>query len=191
MLHLPFSFCSTCIDIANDSVICTDYRGNGSYLNYTTDIDILLLESDVIDYIESNIISDQCREFLMVAVCTIIYPVCTDSGTVQQLCSEKCALNENTCAQEVADIIEYINEWLGDPVINFTLNCSNSLEFVELYLESSVCYDDCLSISVVSDSDNNTDNATSVPTNSTVVTAPTMPLSIPDMYVCCEAYVSC
>ena len=90
MLHLPFSFCSTCIDIAKNSVICTDYRGNGSYLNYTTDIDIMLLESDVINYIESNIASDQCREFLMVAVCTIIYPVCTEIGTVKRLCSEVC-----------------------------------------------------------------------------------------------------
>lgn len=185
MLHLPFSFFSTCIDIANDSVICTDYRGNGSYPNYTTDIDLLLLESDVFDYIESNITSDLCRDFLMVVVCATVYPVCTEDGSVQQLCSEECMLNENTCAQEVADVMEYVNEWLGDPVINFTLNCSNSLDFVELYLESLVCYDDdCFSISIASDSDNSTDNSTSVPTSSTDVTTPTTPLPIPDMYVC-------
>ena len=189
MLHLPFSFCSTCIDIANNSVICTDYRGNGSYLNYTTDIDIMLLESDVIDYIESNIASDQCREFLMVAVCTIIYPVCTEIGTVKRLCSEECALNEKTCAQEVTDVSVYLNEWLVDPAINFTINCSNSLDFVERYLESSVCYDDCFSMSIASDSDNSTDNATSVPLNSIIITTPTTPLPIPDMYVCCEEYV--
>ena len=149
----------------------------------------MLLESDVIDYIESNIASDQCREFLMIAVCTIIYPVCTEIGTVKRLCSEECALNEKTCAQEVTDVSVYLNEWLVDPAINFIINCSNSLDFVERYLESSVCYDDCFSMSIVSDSDNSTNNATSVPLNSIIITTPTTPLPIPDMYVCCEEYV--
>ena len=93
MLHLPFYFCSTCIDIANNSVICTDYRGNGSYLNYTTDIDIMLLEADIIDYIESNIASDQCREFLMVAVCTTIMSCVHRNWYCSTAVFEECALD--------------------------------------------------------------------------------------------------
>ena len=68
---------------------------------------------------------------------------------------------------------------MGDPAISFAINCSNSLNFAELYLESSVCYDDdCLSVSIVDDSVNNT----SVSTDPPPTTMPTVP--VPDMYVC-------
>lgn len=146
---------------------------------------MLFLESDVIDYIESNISSELCRDYLMVTVCNTIYPVCTENDTVKQLCSEDCALNEGMCTQESADVITYINEWMGDPVINFTLNCSNSLNFAELYLESSVCYDnDCLPISMVNGSDNYTGSGSSMPTSTpTTATMPTTPIPIPDTYV--------
>ena len=192
MCYTCICFCSTCIEMANDS-ICTGYRGNGSYLNYTSDLDVLFLESDIIDYIESNITNEPCRDYLMVTVCATIYPVCTDNDTVQQLCSEECEdILNDMCMQEAVDVIEYINEWMGDSVVNFTLNCSNSLNFAELYLESPVCYDDddCLSISIVDDSDNNTDNGTAVSTNPPPTTStptptvvPTTQLSVPEGYV--------
>ena len=167
--------------------MCTDYRGNGSYLNYTGDIDILLLESDFVDYIESNITSELCRDYLITAVCATLYPVCTENGTVQLLCPEQCedVLND-MCMQEAADVVEYINEWIGDPVVNFTLNCSNSLNFAELYLESTVCYDDnCLLILLDDDSNNSTGNSTSVPTSTptptpTPTVMPTTQVPIPN-----------
>lgn len=162
-----------------------DYRGNGSYLNYTSDIDLALLESDVFGYIEANIVSELCKDYLMVAVCATIYPMCTESDTIQQLCSEQCndILNEDMCMQDAADVVEYINEQIGDPTINFTLDCSNSVNFAELYLESSVCYDDgCLSISIDGVSDNNIEITTSMPTDPTTI-MPTTQLSIPEMYV--------
>ena len=174
-----FLFCSTCIDITNDS-ICTNYRGNGSYLNYTSEVDLLFLESDIINYIKSNISNKLCRDYLMTAVCATIYPVCIENDIVQQLCSEQCedVLND-MCTQDALDVIEYINEQMGDPAISFAINCSNSLNFAELYLESSVCYDDdCLSVSIVDDSVNNT----SVSTDPPPTTMPTVP--VPDMYVC-------
>ena len=104
-----FLFCSTCIDIANDS-ICTDYRGNGSYLNYTSEVDILFLESDIINYIKSSISNGRCRDYLMTAVCVTIYPVCIENDTVQQLCSAQCEdILNDMCTQDASDIL--MNEW--------------------------------------------------------------------------------
>lgn len=178
-----FLFCSTCIDIANDS-ICTNYRGNGSYLNYTSDSDMLFLESYITNYIKSNISSELCRDYLLTAVCATIYPICIENGTVRQLCSDQCEdILNDTCAQDAVDVIQYINERTGNPAINFTINCSNSLNFAELYLESSVCYGDCLSVSIVNDSDNNT----SVSTDPPPTTMPTVP--VPNMYVCGLNYI--
>ena len=122
----------------------------------------------------------------MVAVCATIYPICTENDTVQQLCSEQCedVLND-MCMQDAVDVIEYINEWMGNPAINFTINCSNSLSFAELYLDSSVCYDDeCLSVSIVDDSNNNASASTNPPPT-TMSTTPTTQLPVPDMYVGC------
>ena len=135
---------------------------------------MLFLESDIIDYIESNFASELCRDYLMTAVCATIYPVCTENGTVQRLCSEQCEdILNDMCMQDAADVVQYINEQMGDPVINFTINCSNSLNFAELYLESSVCYDDdCLSVSIVDDSSVSTDPPTTMST-----------ITVPDMYV--------
>ena len=170
---------SACVDIARDS-ICIDYRGNESYLNYTSDVDIM--EADIIDYIESNFASELCRDSLMVAVCATIYPRCMENGVVQQLCSQQCEdVIYSVCIEDTQNIIEYINVQMGNPVHNFTLNCSNSLNFAELHLGSPVCYDNkCLSISRVDNSDNNTDVDASVSTTtSTTVTQ----LPVPNMYV--------
>lgn len=181
--------------------MCTDYRGNGSYLNYTSNIDMLLLELNITDYIESNVTNELCREYIMVVVCATIYPVCRQDGVVQQLCSEECdtVISEDMCVEDVANVTAYVNELIGDPTIHFTINCSNTLEFAEQYLESSVCSDDddCFSASMVGNSDNNTEGSATMPSdpptnttmNTTTTTAstttmPTTQLSIPDMYVC-------
>ena len=138
------------------------------------------MESHFIDYIESNFTSELCRDSLMIAVCATIYPRCLESGVVQQLCSQQCEyILHDMCIEETQDVVEYINARMGNPVNNFTLNCSNSLNFAELHLESSVCYDnDCLSVSIVDDdSDNNTDDDASVST--TTMTQ----LPVTNMYV--------
>ena len=142
---------------------------------------MLFLESDIINYIKSNVTNELCRDYLLTAVCATIYPICIENDTVQQLCSEQCEdILNDMCMQDAADVTEYINEQMGDPAISFIINCSNSLNFAELYLESSVCYDnaDCLSVSIVDDSDNNT----SVSTDPPPTTMPTAP--VPDTYVC-------
>jgi len=140
------------------------------------------LESYVLNYIETNITSEICRDYFKVAVCVTIYPPCTDNGTtVQQICSEDCDIlfTEGTCAQESANIIEVVNDFVADPMIEFMFNCPNTSSFIEAYLNTSLCqYERCFVVSsTVNDS-----------TNSSTTTTPA-PIIVPDGFVECCIYI--
>ena len=122
-------------------------------------MDLAELESYVINYLETNITNEICRDYLKVAVCITIYPPCTDNGTiVEQLCSENCdtLFNEGTCAQETTSVVEVVNDFLADPMIEFTFNCPNTSSFVEAYLNTSLCQ--CEQCFVMSSTVNNSTN---------------------------------
>ena len=100
------------------------------------------------DYIEENVTNQYCRNYLKVALCVTIYPPC-GNGSVQRLCPGQCdsLLNNSSCSSDTEDVTEFISSEMGDLVINFTIDCSNSLSFANTFLNTSICStNNCFSI---------------------------------------------
>ena len=103
------------------------------------------------DYIEENVTNQYCRNYLKAALCVTIYPPCdiSSNGSIQRLCPGQCdsLLNNSSCSSDTEDVTEFISSEMGDPVINFTIDCSNSLSFANTFLNMSLCStNSCISI---------------------------------------------
>ena len=127
---------------------CTNYE---NYFQYTEDVDLLQLEFKAMNYIEENVTNQYCRNYLKAALYVTIYPPCnvSNNGSVQRLCPGQCdsLLNNSTCSSDTINVGEFISSQILDPTINFTIDCSNSLSFANIFLNTSVCYSDkCISI---------------------------------------------
>ena len=127
---------------------CTSYS---SYLNYTTDIDLIQLEIIAMSYIDGNVTNQYCRNYLKTALCVTIYPPC--DGGVQRLCSEECdsLLNSGTCSTDTVNLIEHVNSFISNPLINFSINCSDSLQFSSSFKNISCYGNDCIYITNAGD----------------------------------------
>ena len=139
--------CCSCTLVPSNSS-CTNYE---NYFNYTEDIDLLELEFKAMNYIEENVTNQYCRNYLKAALCVTIYPPCnvSNNGSIQRLCPDNCnsLLNNQTCSSDTTNVVEFISNQVSDPTINFTINCSNSLDFANMFLNTSICYsDNCISI---------------------------------------------
>ena len=124
----------------------------GRYFSYTENINLLRLESMAMDYIDENVTNQYCRNYLKAALCVTIYPPCnvSNNGSVQRLCPGECdsLLSNSYCAFGTKDVVEFISIEMEDPAINFTIDCSNSLNFANTFLSTSICYTthSCISI---------------------------------------------
>ena len=103
------------------------------------------------NYIEENVTNQYCRNYLRAALCVTIYPPCnvSNNGSVQRLCPEECnsLLYNTTCSSDTEDIINFISSEVADLVIDFTIDCSDSLNFASMFLNGSFCHlDNCVSI---------------------------------------------
>ena len=121
------------------------------YINYTEDIDLLELEFKAMNYIEQNVTNRYCRNYLKVALCVTIYPPCnvSNNGSVQRLCPGECdsLLNNSSCLSDTKGVTKFISSEMRDPVVNFTIDCSNSLSFANRLLNTSICStNSCISI---------------------------------------------
>ena len=136
----------SCIFIP-DSSYCTNYK---TYLNYTNDIDLIQLEISAMNYIDTHVTNQYCRNYLKTALCVTIYPPC--DGGVQRLCSEECdsLLNSGTCYDGTVNLIKHVNNFISHPYINFTINCSNSLQFSEMFSTKSCSSKNCVSMTTSS-----------------------------------------
>ena len=136
----------SCTSIPSSSS-CTDYE---TYFHYTDDVDLLELEFKAMNYIEENVTNQYCRNYLKAALCVTIYPPCnvSNNGSVQRLCPGVCdsLLNNSTCSSDIINVVEFVSSQIPNPMINFTINCSNSLTFANTFLNTSICYTDCISI---------------------------------------------
>jgi len=103
------------------------------------------------NYIDIHVINQYCRNYLKTALCVTIYPPC--DGGVQKLCSEECdsLLNSGICSDDTVNLIEHVNNLTSNPFINFTINCSNSLQFSSLFLNISCYADNCVYITDIAD----------------------------------------
>ena len=128
---------------------CTNYE---TYFKYTEDVDLLQLEFKAMNYIEENVSNQYCRNYLKAALCVTIYPPCnnvSNNASVQRLCPGECdsLLNSSTCSSDTTNVVGVLSSQIADPFINFTINCSNSLSFANMFLNTSTCYDNnCISI---------------------------------------------
>ena len=113
-----------------------------TYLNYTEDAEYLLqLENMAMNYIEANVSNRYCRNYLKAALCVTLYPPCNGSS-VQRLCSEECdgLLNNGTCSYDTRSLTKYINDRaLSNPFTNFTINCSDSMSFLNKFSNTNPC----------------------------------------------------
>ena len=103
------------------------------YLNYTNDVNYLLqLENEAISFIEGNITNRYCRNYIRAALCVTIYPPCSNGA--QKLCTEECEvmLNNGECYSDSRHLTEYLS-------YDFTINCSNSLDFSSNFLSTMPC----------------------------------------------------
>ena len=141
-----YNFCSRCTSIPHNSSCANNY---GTYLNYTTDIDLPQLEFKVMKYIEENVTNQYCRNYLKAAICVTIYPPCnvSNNGTIQRLCPEECdsLLNNSSCSSDTTNVTEFMSSQIENHI--FTINCSNSVSFANIFLSTSVYYsNNCISI---------------------------------------------
>jgi len=100
------------------------------------------------NYIDANITNRYCRNYLKTALCVTIYPPCDDGG-IKRLCSEECdsLLNSGTCFGDTVNLIEHVNNnFMSHLLINFTLNCSYSLQFSSIFYNISCQSDSCVYI---------------------------------------------
>ena len=99
------------------------------------------------NYIETNVINQYCRNYLKAVVCVTIYPPC-DNG-IQKLCSEECdnLLNIGTCSFDTKHFTEYFTDVMSNSSITLTINCSNSLYFSNRFLnKTSSQSSNCISL---------------------------------------------
>ena len=128
---ISFAFCS-CISKPINST-CIDHD---IYLNYTDDVEYLLqLENEAMNFIEANVTNQYCRNYIKAAVCVTLYPPCNDG--VQRLCFEECdnLLNSGECSSDIRHLTNSLSEYFE----NFTVNCSNSLSFANIFLSTMPC----------------------------------------------------
>ena len=100
------------------------------------------------NYIETNVTNQYCRNYLKAALCVTIYPPCDDGG-VQKLCSEVCdsVLNNGMCSFDTRYLVEYVTIMTSNSFINFTINCSNSVSFSNGFLNTMPCQrNECVSL---------------------------------------------
>ena len=145
-MYTLWMYCS-CTSIPSNSS-CTNYK---TYFQYTEDVDLLQLEFKAMNYIEENVTNQYCRNYLKAALCVTIYPPCnvSNNGSVQRLCPGQCdsLLNNSTCSSDTINVGDYVSSQITNPVIDFTINCSNSLSFANMFLNGSICYsNNCISI---------------------------------------------
>ena len=103
------------------------------------------------NYVEKNVANQYCRNYLKAALCFTIYPPCnvSNNGSVQRLCPGECnsLLNDSACSSDTEDVIEFISSEMLDPSISFTIDCSDSLSFANMFLNTSFCHtNSCVSI---------------------------------------------
>ena len=105
------------------------------------------------NYIEENVINQYCRNYLRAAICVTIYPPCnvSNNDSVQRLCPEECnsLLYNTTCSSDTKDVINFISSEVANPVIDFTIDCSDSLNFAKMFLNGSFCHTDSRCISIL------------------------------------------
>ena len=121
------------------------------YFKYTDDVDLLQLEFEAMEFINENVSNQHCRKYLKAALCATIYPPCniSNNASVYILCPRECdsLLNSSTCSSDTTSVTEFMSSLIEDLEINFTISCSNSLSFANMFLNTSTCYcDDCISI---------------------------------------------
>ena len=122
------------------------------YFKYTEDVDLLWLEFEAMEFIEENVINQYCRNYLKAAICATIYPPCniSNNASVHILCPGECdsLLNSSMCSSDTINVTEFLSSLIEDLGINFTISCSNSFSFANMFLNSSsTCYhNDCISI---------------------------------------------
>ena len=121
------------------------------YFKYTEDVDLLWLEFEAMEFIEENVSNQYCRNYLKTAICAIIYPPCniSNNASVHILCPEECdsLLNNSTCSSDTTSVNEFMSSLIEDLEINFTISCTNSFSFANMFLNSSAYYqNDCISI---------------------------------------------
>ena len=137
----------SCTSIPSES-LCTTYQ---NYFQYTKDIDLLQLEINAMNYIEETVTNHYCRNYLRTALCVTIYPPCniSNNGSVQRLCPEECysLLYNTTCSSDTEGIINFLSNEMEDSIVDFTMDCSDSLNFAYMFLNKSLCKtDSCYSI---------------------------------------------
>ena len=95
------------------------------------------------NYIEETVTNQFCRNYLRAALCVTIYPLCniSNNGSVQRFCPEKCnsLLYNSTCSSDTKDIMTFISNEMADLVVDFTIDCSDSLNFAYMFLNGSLC----------------------------------------------------
>ena len=103
------------------------------------------------NYIKENVTNQYCKNYLRAGLCVTIYPPCnvSNNGSVQRLCPEECdsLLYNTACSSDTEDIINFISSEVADLVLDFTIECSDSLNFANMFLNGSFCKtDSCFSI---------------------------------------------
>ena len=124
-------FCSCISKPINSTCINHD-----TYLYYTNEVNYLLqLENEAISFIEANITNRYCRNYIRAALCATIYPPC--NGSAQKLCPKECEvmLKNGECSSDTRHLTEYLSNHFN----NFTINCSNSLDFSSNILGAIPC----------------------------------------------------
>ena len=129
------------------------------YFKYTEDVDLLWLEYEAMEFIEENVINQYCRNYLKAAICATIYPPCniSNNASVHILCPGECdsLLNSSMCSSDTINVTEFLSSLIEDLEINFTISCSNSLSFANMFLNTSACYhNDCISILDIAEAPN-------------------------------------
>ena len=125
-----------------------------TYPNYTEDVEYLLqLEYTAMNYIEANVSNQYCKNYLKAALCVTVYPPCNGSG-VQKLCSEECdgLLNNGTCSYDTRNLTNYINNVLSNLFTNFSINCFDSMSFLNEVSNTNPCQSGkCVSLLEIAD----------------------------------------
>ena len=121
------------------------------YFKYTDDVDLLQLEFEAMEFIDENVSNQYCRNYLKAALCATIYPPCniSNNASVNILCPGECdsLLNSSTCSSDTTNVSEFVSSLTKDLEINFTISCTNSLSFANMFLNAPTCYhNDCISI---------------------------------------------
>ena len=140
-------FCFSCTSIPSNSS-CANHE---MHFKYAENIDLLQLEFVTMEFIKENVSNQYCRNYLKVAVCVTIYPPCniSNNASVHILCPEECEslLYSSACSSDTTSLTEFVTSLMENLEMNFTINCTNSLSFSNMFLNTTTCYhDDYISI---------------------------------------------